>query len=245
MAATRCPADRTSTSRDCARRRPVASVDRDSGCRLAPARRCPGRHRRRIAEGAVRSRRNGRKPALGPLDRGHRAPGRRPELRDAVDARPQAPARRRSCAPSGRATSRHSSVLMQGAGTRPLEALPRGRSTTRKATPITTWRGLTDVWLEVANDTLIEAHRTPEFLEAQRRLTRSSPTAACRNARSPKPGARCMHIPTRTEMDELQRDVYRAAPRAARAAAAGRHAALPKTLRQERPASRAAAERAP
>ena len=74
--------------------------------------------------------------------------------------------------------------------------------------PIRTWRELADLWIEVANDALIETHRTPEFLEAQRRLTRSS--TECRLAEREIAEAYCEihHIPTRTEVDELARTVY-------------------------------------
>src|SRR5262249_291281 len=37
-----------------------------------------------------------------------------------------------------------------------------------------TWRDLADRWLAVANDTLIEVHRSDEFVEAQRRMLRSA-----------------------------------------------------------------------
>ena len=51
-------------------------------------------------------------------------------------------------------------------------------------------------------------HRTPEFLDAQRRLTRSS--TECRLAEREIMEAYCEmhHIPTRTEVDELARAVY-------------------------------------
>ena len=73
--------------------------------------------------------------------------------------------------------------------------------------PIRTWRELTDLWVDTANDTLVEAHRTPEFLEAQRRLTRSS--TECRLAERAIAEAYCElnHIPTRTEVDELAKTV--------------------------------------
>ena len=66
---------------------------------------------------------------------------------------------------------------------------------------------LADLWVEVANQTLVETHRTPEFLEAQRRLTRSS--TECRLAEREIAEAYCEmhHIPTRTEVDELARTV--------------------------------------
>ena len=68
-------------------------------------------------------------------------------------------------------------VLMHGAWN---EAVKRFLQEIHDAqgTPITSWRELIDVWIQVANDTLLETHRTPEFLEAQRRLTRSG--AECR-----------------------------------------------------------------
>ena len=52
-----------------------------------------------------------------------------------------------------------------------------------QGTPITSWRELTDVWIDVANKTLVETHRTPEFLEAQRRLTRSGAECSPAGAR--------------------------------------------------------------
>jgi hypothetical protein len=75
-------------------------------------------------------------------------------------------------------------------------------------TPLTGWRDLTDVWITVANDTLTQTHRTPEFLEAQRRLTRSG--AECRLQERAIAETLCeMHqLPTRTEMDEVQQEVY-------------------------------------
>ena len=76
----------------------------------------------------------------------------------------------------------------------------------------------------IANQTLVETHRTPEFLEAQRRLTRSS--TECRLAEREIAEAYCEmhHIPTRTEVDELRAHRERAAARAARAAAESRAA---------------------
>src|SRR6185369_1022671 len=73
--------------------------------------------------------------------------------------------------------------------------------------PIKTWRELADLWVDTANDTLVETHRTPEFLEAQRRLTRSS--TECRLAERKIAEAYCElnHIPTRTEVDELAKTV--------------------------------------
>jgi hypothetical protein len=78
----------------------------------------------------------------------------------------------------------------------------------KEGEPIRTWRELADMWIGIANDALTETHRTPEFLEAQRRLTRSS--TECRLAEREIMEAYCEmhHIPTRTEVDELARSVY-------------------------------------
>jgi class III poly(R)-hydroxyalkanoic acid synthase PhaE subunit len=98
-------------------------------------------------------------------------------------------------------------VLMHGAWN---EAVKRFLSEINdaKGTPITSWRELTDVWIQIANDTLVETHRTPEFLEAQRRLTRSG--AECRLMEREIVEAFCeiQQMPTRTEVDEVQRGVY-------------------------------------
>lgn len=98
-------------------------------------------------------------------------------------------------------------VMMQGAWNEAVRRFLLELNET-DGTPITTWRGLADLWLRVANDTLTATHRTPEFLEAQRRLTRSS--TDCRLAEREIAEVYCEinHIPTRTEVDELQRTVY-------------------------------------
>ena len=98
-------------------------------------------------------------------------------------------------------------LIMQGAWN---EALQRFVAIVHKGDgePIRSWRALADVWIDIANDTLTATHRTPEFLEAQRRLTRSS--TECRLAEREIMEAYCemQHIPTRTEVDELARSVY-------------------------------------
>lgn len=75
-------------------------------------------------------------------------------------------------------------------------------------TPIKSWRELTDLWVDIANATLTETHRTPEFLEAQRRLTRSSTDCRLQEREIAEAYCEMHHIPTRTEVDELQRTVY-------------------------------------
>jgi polyhydroxyalkanoate synthesis regulator phasin len=98
-------------------------------------------------------------------------------------------------------------VLMHAAWNEAVKRFVREINDTQGA-PITSWRELTDVWVKVANETLVETHRTPEFLEAQRRLTRSG--AECRLQEREIAEAFCemQQTPTRTEMDEVQREVY-------------------------------------
>jgi polyhydroxyalkanoate synthase subunit PhaE len=78
----------------------------------------------------------------------------------------------------------------------------------REGEPIKTWRELIDVWIDVANATLVEAHRTPEFLEAQRRLTRSSTECRLQEREIAEGWCEMHHIPTRTEIDDLARTVH-------------------------------------
>jgi polyhydroxyalkanoate synthase subunit PhaE len=98
-------------------------------------------------------------------------------------------------------------ILMQGAWNEAIKRFMREVSDAQ-GTPITSWRELTDLWIKVANDSLTETHRTPEFLEAQRRLTRSG--AECRLQEREIAEAFCemQQMPTRTEMDEVQHTVY-------------------------------------
>jgi polyhydroxyalkanoate synthesis regulator phasin len=70
-----------------------------------------------------------------------------------------------------------------------------------------TWRGLTDRWLKVVNDTLVEVHRSDEFLEAQRRMLRAAAEYRLQERKIAEAWCQTSHIPTRTEMDEMQRTV--------------------------------------
>ena len=71
----------------------------------------------------------------------------------------------------------------------------------------TTWRGLTDKWLAVANETLIEAHRTDEFVQAQSSMLRAASEYRLQERQMAESWCVAMHLPTRTEMDEMQRVV--------------------------------------
>ena len=98
-------------------------------------------------------------------------------------------------------------LLMHGAWSEAVKRFLQEINDTQ-GTPITTWRELIDVWIKTANETLLATHRTPEFLEVQRRLTRSG--AECRLQEREIAEAFCemQQTPTRTEMDEVQREVY-------------------------------------
>lgn len=77
----------------------------------------------------------------------------------------------------------------------------------REGEPIRSFRELIDLWIDVANETLVEAHRQPEFLEAQRRLTRSSTECRLQEREIAESWCEMHHIPTRTEVDDLARTV--------------------------------------
>ena len=107
---------------------------------------------------------------------------------------------------------------------------------TRKGTPITSWRELTDVWIKTANETLVATHRTPEFLEAQRRFTRSGVECRLQEREIVEAFCEMQQIPTRTEMDEVQREVYelRRRLRALEKSGEAAHAKRPHRNRRER-----------
>jgi polyhydroxyalkanoate synthesis regulator phasin len=98
-------------------------------------------------------------------------------------------------------------LLMQGAWGEATKRFLR-EVNAAEGSPIKSWRELTDLWVDIANATLTETHRTPEFLEAQRRLTRSSTDCRLQEREIAEAYCEMHHIPTRTEVDELQRTVY-------------------------------------
>ena len=74
--------------------------------------------------------------------------------------------------------------------------------------PVGSYRELIDLWIETANETLLEVHRSPQFLEAQRRVTRSATDYRLAEREIAEAYCEMHHVPTRTEMDEVQRTVY-------------------------------------
>ena len=73
--------------------------------------------------------------------------------------------------------------------------------------PIKSARELLDAWVATANETLIEMHRTTKFLEAQRNVTRSAVDYRLQERAIAETFCEVHHIPTRSEVDELQRTV--------------------------------------
>jgi len=70
-----------------------------------------------------------------------------------------------------------------------------------------TWRGLTDQWLAVVNDTLIEVHRSDEFIDAQRRMLRAASDRHLQERKMAEAWCEAAHVPTRSEVDQLQHQV--------------------------------------
>lgn len=96
--------------------------------------------------------------------------------------------------------------LVQGAWNHALERFTKALNDAR-AEPITTGRQMLDLWLVTANKALVEMHRSDEFLQAQRRMTRSSTEYRLAEREIAEGFCEIHHIPTRTEMDELQKAV--------------------------------------
>ena len=119
-------------------------------------------------------------------------------------------------------------VLMHSAWNEAVQRFLREVNDTQGA-PITTWRELTDVWVKVANETLLATHRTPEFLEAQRRLTRSGAECRLQEREVAEVFCEMQQMPTRTEMDEVQHEVYELRRRLRALEKSGMAAAAPGT----------------
>ena len=98
-------------------------------------------------------------------------------------------------------------AVMQRAWNLALERFAQSLASGPEAALKLTWRGLTDRWLAVANDTLIEVHRSDEFVGAQRRMLRAASDLHLQERRIAEAWSEAAHLPTRTEVDELQRTV--------------------------------------
>ena len=96
--------------------------------------------------------------------------------------------------------------VTQAAWNRALERFMKALNDS-KAGPIESGRQMLDLWLANANDALVEMHRSKEFLEAQRRMTRSSTEYRLAEREIAEAFCEMHHIPTRTEMDEIQKSM--------------------------------------
>jgi len=70
-----------------------------------------------------------------------------------------------------------------------------------------TWRGMADQWVSIANETFIELYRSESFIEAQRKMLRSASDYRLQERDIAEAWCDAFHIPTRKEMDEMQRTV--------------------------------------
>ena len=98
-------------------------------------------------------------------------------------------------------------AVVQKAWNMAFERFRRPSRPVRRPPSKLTWRGLTDRWLAVANDTLIEVHRSDEFVDAQRRMLRAASDRHLQERRIAEAWCEAAHVPTRSEVDELQRTV--------------------------------------
>jgi polyhydroxyalkanoate synthase subunit PhaE len=98
-------------------------------------------------------------------------------------------------------------AVVQKAWAQAFQRFTKALSEDPQAAGQRTWRGLTDQWLAVANDTLIEVHRSDEFVEAQRHMLRAASDRHLQERKMAEAWCEAAHVPTRTEVDELHRTV--------------------------------------
>ena len=94
--------------------------------------------------------------------------------------------------------------VVQGAWNRAVERFMKAVNDP-KAAPIKSGRDMLDLWLSTANQSLVEMHRSKEFLEVQRQMTRSSTEYRLAEREIAEAFCEMHHIPTRGEMDEIQK----------------------------------------
>ena len=76
-----------------------------------------------------------------------------------------------------------------------------------KGPPLASARAVLDLWLSIANEALLEMHHRPEYLEAQRKMTRAAAEYRLQEQELAEVFCTLHHIPTRTEMDEAQKTI--------------------------------------
>lgn len=69
-------------------------------------------------------------------------------------------------------------------------------------------KGALNEWLAAANSELLETQKSPEFMDAQRRLLRSSIEIKARQKDMAEAWSEAYQIPTRTEVDDLTKTVH-------------------------------------
>ncbi|SAL81343.1 Poly(R)-hydroxyalkanoic acid synthase subunit (PHA_synth_III_E) [Caballeronia arvi] len=97
-------------------------------------------------------------------------------------------------------------AIVQRAWNTAFERFMKTLATSEGATP-NTWRGVTDRWLKIANETLIEAYRSEEFVKAQSVMLRTASEYRLQEREIAESWCEAYHIPTRTEVDEVHRTV--------------------------------------
>lgn len=65
-----------------------------------------------------------------------------------------------------------------------------------------------DAWLKAANEELLETQRTPEFMDAQRRLMRAGVEIKARQRETAETWCDNWQMPTRTEVDDVAKIVH-------------------------------------
>ena len=97
-------------------------------------------------------------------------------------------------------------AIVQRAWNAALERFMKSLATNEGAAP-NTWRSLTDRWLKIANETLIEAYRSEEFVNAQSVMLRTASDYRLQERAIAESWCEAYHVPTRTEVDEVHRTV--------------------------------------
>lgn len=101
----------------------------------------------------------------------------------------------------------HYQTMVQAAWTRALGEFTKALNDS-SAPPLDSARAILDLWLNIANRSLLQMQHQPEFLEAQRKMSRSDAEYRLAEQQLAEVYCRMHHIPTRSEMDEAQRMVH-------------------------------------
>jgi hypothetical protein len=101
-----------------------------------------------------------------------------------------------------RAVARYQSLVQKGWS----DAVVRfSKSMPSRTAPSQTWRELAERWIATLNETLLDVYRSPEFVEAQRHMLRAIADHRLQERRICEAWCEVAQLPTRTELDEVQR----------------------------------------